>query len=136
MRKRKKGRKLGREKGQRKALLKTLAVSLILKGKIKTTEAKAKELASFIEKQISRARKASPVLAKGKDEKEKVKVKRSKDDIAIVRYFLRFYPPFVVKKLTEEIAPKYKERKGGYTRIIKLGPRKSDSSKMVIIEFI
>lgn len=136
MRKRKKGRKLGRERGQRKALLKTLVVSLILKEKIKTTEAKAKELASFIEKQITRARTVSPVLRKDKDEKEKKAVKRSKEDLAVIRYFLRFYPPFVVKKLTEEIAPRYKERKGGYTRIIKLGPRKSDSSRMAIIEFI
>jgi len=136
MRKRKKGRKLSRESGQRKALLKTLAVSLILKEKIKTTEAKAKELASFIEKQITRARSVSPVLKKGKEEKEKVDVRRSKEDLAVIRYFLQFYQPSVVKKLTEEIAPKYKDRKGGYTRIIKLGPRRSDSSRMVIIEFI
>jgi len=136
MRKRKKGRKLSRESGQRKALLKTLAVSLILKEKIKTTEAKAKELASFIEKQITRARSVSPVLKKGKEEKEKVDVRRSKEDLAVIRYFLQFYQPSVVKKLTEEIAPKYKDRKGVYTRIIKLGPRRSDSSRMVIIEFI
>jgi large subunit ribosomal protein L17 len=134
MRKRKKGRKFSRERGQRKSLLKTLAVSLILKGKIKTTEAKAKELASFVEKQITRARKISLVLAK--DEKEKKAVKRSKDELAVIRYFSRFYPSFVVKKLTEEIASRYKGRKGGYTRIIKLGPRKSDSSRMAIIEFV
>lgn len=135
MRKRKKGRKLSREKGQRKALLKTLAVSLILKEKIKTTEAKAKELASFIEKQITKARRVA-VLTKEKDEKEKKTIKRSKEDVAVIRYLLQFYQPSVVKKLTEEIAPKYKDRKGGYTRIIKLGPRKSDSSRMVIIEFV
>ncbi len=136
MRKRKKGRKLSRERGQRKALLKTLATSLILKEKMKTTQAKAKELASFIEKHISRARNVSLPLVKGKEDKEKVKAKRSKEDLAEIRYFLRFYPPFVVKKLVEEIAPRYKERKGGYTRIIKLGPRRSDSSRMVIIEFV
>ena len=135
MKKRKKGRKLSREKGQRKALLKTLAVSLILKEQIKTTEAKAKELASFIEKQITKARRVA-VLTKEKDEKEKKTNKRSKEDLAVIRYLLQFYQPSVVKKLTEEIAPKYKDRKGGYTRIIKLGPRKSDSSRMAIIEFV
>jgi len=135
MRKRKKGRKLSRERGQRKALLKTLAVSLILKEKIKTTEAKAKELASFIEKQITKARRVS-VLIKDKDEKGKKTIKRSKEDVAAIRYLLQFYQPSVVKKLTEEIAPRYKDRKGGYTRIIKLGSRKSDSSRMAIIEFV
>jgi len=135
MRKRKKGRKFSREKGQRKALLRTLAVSLILKEKIKTTETKAKGLASFVEKHITRARQVS-FLAKDKDEKEKKTIKRSKEDVAVIRYLLQFYQPSVVKKLTEEIAPKYKDRKGGYTRIIKLGPRKSDSSRMAIIEFV
>ncbi|MCX6760720.1 MAG: 50S ribosomal protein L17 [Candidatus Nealsonbacteria bacterium] len=136
MRKRKKGRKFSREKGQRKALLKTLAVSLIAKEKIKTTEAKAKSLASFIEKHITRARQVLPVLADEKEGKEKNKVKRTKEEVAIIRYFLQFYPKATVQKLIKEIAPKYKERKGGYTRIIKLGPRKSDSSRMAIIEFV
>jgi len=136
MRKRKKGRKFSREKGQRKALLKTLAVSLISKEKIKTTEAKAKTLASFIEKHITRARQVLPVLTSEKEEKGKNKIKMTKDDVAIIRYFSQFYPKATVQKLVKEIAPKYKERKGGYTRIIKLGPRKSDSSRMAIIEFV
>jgi large subunit ribosomal protein L17 len=136
MRKRKKGRKFSREKGQRKALLKTLAVSLIERERIKTTEAKAKALASFIERHITRARQVLPVLAEEKEEKGKNKIKRTKEDVAIIRYFLQFYPKATVQKLIREIAPKYKERKGGYTRVIKLGPRKSDSSKMAIIEFV
>ena len=136
MRKRKKGRKFSREKGQRKALLKTLAVSLISKEKIKTTEAKAKTLASFIEKHITRARQVLPVLTSEKEEKGKNKIKMTKDDVAIIRYFSQFYPKATVQKLVKEIAPKYKERKGGYTRVIKLGPRKSDSSRMAIIEFV
>jgi len=114
MRKRKKGRKFHREADQRKALLKSLASALIFKEKIETTEARAKELSRYIEKQISRA---------------------SKKSLANQRYFLRFYSDKTVKKLNE-LGLRFKERKGGYTRVIKLGPRKSDSSKMAIIELV
>ena len=115
MRKRKKGRKFSRKRSQRKALLKGLAASLFLKGKIKTTEAKAKETQVFAEKCITKAKKG---------------------DLHSRRSLSRFFSPRVVKKLIEEITPPYKERKGGYTRIVKLGPRKSDGAKMAIIELI
>lgn len=115
MRKRKKGRKFHRKRDQRRALLKSLARELFLKEKIKTTEAKAKELRSFAEKFIERA-------------KEK--------NLQNVRYLRRFFDKEVVKKLFDTIGPRYKERKGGYTRIIKLGPRPSDGAKMAIIELI
>ena len=115
MRKRKKGRKLNRKRDQRKALLKSLAQSLILKEKIKTTEIKAKELAPFIAKEISRAKI---------------------DNLQSRRILRKFFSKEVIKKLITEIAPRYKERKGGYTRIIKLGPRKSNGAKMAIIELI
>jgi large subunit ribosomal protein L17 len=115
MRKRKKGRKLSRKRNQRKALLVSLASEFFLKEKIKTTEAKAKEVASFIEKQITRAKKG---------------------DLHSRRLLARFFPPKLVKKIIEEITPKHKERKGGYTRIIKLGPRKSNGAKMAIIELV
>ncbi len=115
MRKRKRGRKLSRETDQRKALIRTLASSLILKEKIRTTEAKAKELSFFIEKKISRARKG---------------------DLQSRRILSKFFAKEITKKLINEIAPKYKERKGGYTRIIKLGPRPSDGAKMAIIELV
>ncbi len=115
MRKRKKGRKLSRKRDQRKALLKGLATNLILKEKIETTEAKAKELAKFVEKQISRAKI---------------------DSVYSRRLLARFFSKETVKKLITDIAPRYKGRKGGYTRIIKLGPRKSNGAKMVIIELI
>jgi large subunit ribosomal protein L17 len=115
MQKRRKGRKLSRKADQRKALLRTMATSLILREKIKTTEAKAKELAGFVDGLLSRAKT---------------------DNLQTKRILLKSLSPFTVKKLITEIAPRYKERKGGYTRIIKLGARKSDSGKIAIIEFI
>ena len=115
MKKRKKGRKFSRKKDQRKALLKSLAGALIFQGKIKTTEAKAKEVSVFVEKFITQGKKK---------------------DLSSQRRLARFFPEKIVKKLIEEIAPRYKERKGGYTRIVKLGPRKSDSARMAIIELV
>jgi large subunit ribosomal protein L17 len=115
MRKRKKGRRLSKKRNQRKALLRSLASTLILKEKVKTTEAKAKEVSPFLEKQISRAKIGNLVSR---------------------RTLANFFSPQIVKKLVNEIGPRYKERKGGYTRIIKLGPRKSDGAKMAVIELV
>ncbi len=115
MYKRRKGRKFGRKTDQRKALIKSLVTALILKEKIKTTEAKAKELSPVIEKFITRAKK---------------------NTLSSKKLLLEFLSPKVVKKLVDEITPRYKERKGGYTRIIKLGQRKSDGAKIAIIELI
>jgi large subunit ribosomal protein L17 len=115
MRKRKKGRKLNRKKDQRSALLKSLAAALILKEKIRTTEAKAKEISSFVEKKITKAKAGN---------------------LASRRFLARFFTDKVVKKLVDELAPRFKERKGGYTRIIKLGQRKADAARMAIIELV
>jgi large subunit ribosomal protein L17 len=115
MKKRKRGRKLSRKTDQRRSLLKSVAREFFLKEKIKTTEAKAKEARGFIEKKISRAKIG---------------------DLNCRRRLSKDFSPEIVKKLVEEIAPRYKERKGGYTRIIKLGPRKSDGARMAIIEFV
>jgi large subunit ribosomal protein L17 len=107
-------RKLSRKRDQRKALLKSLAENLFLKEKIVTSEAKAKELSRFSERLI-----------------EKAKV----GDLASKRYLAKFFKRNLVKKISE-ISQRYKERKGGYTRILKLGPRKSDGAKMAQIELI
>ncbi len=115
MRKLKKGRKLSRKRDQRKALLRNLAGQLIMKEKIKTTEAKAKELTAFVEKQITKSKNNSVVTR---------------------RSLAKTFTPEAVKKMVEEIGPKYKERKGGYTRITKIIERKSDSAKMAFIELI
>ncbi|MBI5913095.1 50S ribosomal protein L17 [Candidatus Azambacteria bacterium] len=110
-----KTRKFHRETGQRAALLKALMTALITNGKIKTTEAKAKEVRPRIEKMVSKA-----------------KVK----DINTVRLIRRTFAENVTKKLFDEVAVKYKERNGGYTRIVKLGQRRSDGSEMAQIEFV
>ncbi|NCS98626.1 50S ribosomal protein L17 [Candidatus Parcubacteria bacterium] len=109
-------RKLGRNTNQRRALLKSLACSLIRDEKIKTTEAKAKELRKFIEKLVTKA---------------------SKNDQATYRFiYSKIGNKTQTEKLIKDVAPKYIERNGGYTRIIKLPIRKSDASKMAQIEFV
>ncbi len=115
MRKLKKGRKLSRKRDQRKALLKNLGGQLVMKEKIKTTEAKAKELSVFIEKKITKAKKG---------------------DLPTRRGLARFFTPVALKKIMGEIGPRYKEKKGGYTRITKLVPRKDDGAEMAYIELI
>lgn len=110
-------RKLGRERDQRKALLQSLARSLVLHGRIKTTEAKAKELRPFIEQLITKAKK---------------------DTLASRRLVTERLgnAPRASKKLMETVAPQYKDRHGGYTRIIKLPIRTGDASRQAVIEFV
>ncbi len=108
-------RRFGRKRDQRRALLASLCRGLILNEKIKTTEAKAKELRSFIEKVVTRSKEDSVHT-------RRILKKRFSDD--------------VVRKLISEIGPRYKDRAGGYTRIIKTGPRVEDGAKMAIIEFV
>jgi len=117
MRHHNKKRKFGREKNQRNALINSLALNLIVREKIKTTEPKAKELRPFIEKIITRAKKND--LASHKLVVSRLSNRKKE-----------------VKKVFEKIAVKYKDKNGGYTRIIKLGPRISDGAKMAIIEFV
>lgn len=110
-------RKFGRVKNKRNALLNSLALNLIVRGKIKTTEPKAKELRPFIEKLVTQAKKDT--LATRRLIKSKLSNRNPE-----------------VKKLFEVIAPKYMDRSGGYTRVLKLGARKSDGAKMAHIEFV
>lgn len=110
-------RKFGRTKTQKKALLNSLALNLIIREKIKTTEPKAKELRPFIEKLVTRAK--TNTVANKKLIASRLAGRRTE-----------------TKKLFEVIAPRYEGRSGGYTRIMKLPARKSDGAKMAIIEFI
>jgi len=111
-----KGKILDRKKEARKALLRSLATSLVLYEKIKTTEAKAKALKPIIEKLITIGKKA--------DLHTRRQLKKT------------LYTDNAVKKVLENLSPRFKDRKGGYTRIIKIGTRIGDNAKQVIIEFV
>ena len=118
MRHRRKGRKLGRDASHRKALFSNMASQLFEHGRIKTTEAKAKELRPIAEKLITLARKDPGDVAA---QRQAVAYLRSKD---------------AVHTLFHDVAPRFTERPGGYTRIIKLGPRQGDAAPMAYIELV
>ena len=108
-------RKFGRERNQRVALLKSLAYALTMKEKIKTTEAKAKELRPHIEKLVTLGKKGN---------------------LATLRLLEARVGREAAKKIVKDLSSRYKERAGGYTRITKLIPRKTDQAKMAVIEFV
>src|SRR4029077_21125334 len=116
MRHRRKGRKLGRDSSHPKALFSNMAGSLFEHGRIKTTEAKAKELRPIAEKLITLARKDPGDVDA---QRQGVAYLRSKDS---------------VHRLFHEVAPRFTERPGGYTRIVKLGPRQGDAAPMAYID--
>ena len=109
-------RKLGRTSSHRKALLKNLSIALIASGKIETTLPKAKELQSYFEKLLTKA--------------------RTNDSIAHRLVFSHLQHKESVKKLVKEIAPKYVGKNGGYTRIIKTRVRTGDAAPMAFIELV
>ncbi|HUU51826.1 MAG: 50S ribosomal protein L17 [Candidatus Aminicenantaceae bacterium] len=110
------GKKLGRNSSQRKALLRSLVTSFVEKERIRTTLSKAKATRPIAEKMITLAKTNS---------------------LHTRRQALQFiYKNDAVKKLFEEIGPRFTERPGGYTRIIKLGPRAGDGAEMAILELV
>jgi large subunit ribosomal protein L17 len=117
MRHQRKTVKLGRKQGHRDALLANLAVSLIEHGRIKTTIAKAKAVRPFVEKLVTKAKTAT--------------LHSRRMALADLRH-----NEGAVAKLFTEIGPLNAERKGGYTRIVKLGQRRSDASEMALIEWV
>ena len=109
-------RKLGRETAHRTAMLRAMVTFLFDNGKIETTVTRAKEVSSMAEKMITIAKV---------------------DTLANKRLVMKFVTKeTVTKKLFDEIAPKYKDRNGGYTRITKIGPRRGDAAEMAIIELV
>src|SRR5699024_638891 len=109
-------RKLGRSSDHRKAMLRALVTYLLEKGKIETTVTRAKEVRSMDEKMITTAKQ---------------------DNLHSKRQVYSFITKeSVAKKVFDEIAPNYKEKNGGYTRIVKIGPRRGDAAEMAIIELV
>ena len=109
-------RKLGRTTDHRKAMLRAMVTFLLENGKIETTVTRAKEVRAMTEKMIT--------IAKAGDLHSKRQV------------YSYITKESVAKKVMDEIAPKYADRNGGYTRIIKIGPRRGDAAEMAIIELI
>ena len=111
-----KNRKLGRTSDQRRAMLRAMTTYLLENGQIKTTYARAKEVAPIAEKMITLAKK---------------------NDLASYRQALSYITKEnVANKLFHEIAPKYADRNGGYTRVLKMGPRRGDAAELPINQLV
>lgn len=124
MRHRVAGRRLNRSSGHRKALRRNLITELFRHERIRTTQAKASAVRGAAEKLITSAKRGN---AAG-DEAKIVHARRLAKN--------RLNDPEMVKKLFDEIAPRYTDRPGGYTRILKLGPRAGDAAEMVLLELV
>ena len=111
------GRKFGRKRDQRKQLMRSLARSVILHERVQTTESRAKSIRPYLEKLITKA---------------------AADDLSTRRLLLSRFnnDTEVVRKLLEDLGPKYKDRSGGYTRITKIEPRAGSGRSVAIIEFV
>ena len=123
-------RKLGRTSSQRKALLRDLTTDLIVNGSIKTTEARAKEVRKTADKVITLAKRgdlASRRQAAAFLRNVVADVKEDGDNVRVQS---------ALQYLFEELAPKFADRKGGYTRILKTMPRRGDGAPMVILQFV
>ncbi|AIM24408.1 50S ribosomal protein L17 [Melissococcus plutonius] len=123
-------RKLGRTSSQRKAMLRDLTTDLIINERIVTTEARAKEVRSTAEKMITlgksgdlHARRQAAAFVRN----EVASVHEEEDTIVVES---------ALQKLFNNLAPRYEERKGGYTRILKTEPRRGDAAPMVILELV
>ena len=109
-------RKLGKTSDQRRAMLRAMTTYLLENGQIKTTYARAKEVAPIAEKMITLAKK---------------------NNLAAYRQVLSYVTKEdVAKKLFDQIGPKYADRNGGYTRVLKIGPRRGDAAEMAIIQLV
>ncbi len=116
MRHRRAGRKLGRDSAHRKALYANLACALIEHGRISTTEAKAKEVRPIVEQMITLGKRG---------------------DVAAHRQAVAFLrSKSAAHMLFEEVAPRFADRPGGYTRVVKIGPRQGDAAPMAYLELV
>lgn len=141
MRHRVPGNRCGRPQDQRTALLRSLATELLRHDEIITTLAKAKALRPEVEKVITKGKKGAIADHKKLSEKAKGGDVAAQKELARCVHLRRqvaayLYDKEVVSRVFDEIAPRYKERKGGYTRILKAGFRRGDATPMAIIQLV
>ncbi len=116
MRHLKKGRKLGLKRGPRRSFMRILASNLVMKEHIRTTEARAKEVKPLVERLVTHGKK---------------------QNVAALRFLMTKLSKEAAYKIYHDLSPRFKDRKGGYTRIVKhMRVRKNDASKMATIEFV
>ena len=140
-------RKLGRTSDKRRAMLRALVTDLIIYGRVETTETRAKEVKRIADKMITlgkrqdlhaRRQAAAYLLNKAaKVELKEVDVNvREGGKVVDTVQKEKLVKQTVVQKLFDELAPQYEGRNGGYTRVLKIGPRRGDNAPMAIIEFV
>ena len=115
-------RTFGRKASQRKALFRDLITDLILNGRIETTLEKAKDLQRVADKMVTLGKKNT--------------LASRRQAAKLIRFEMADENQYAIQKLFSEIAPKFQERNGGYTRVLKTGPRRGDNAPMAIIEFV
>ncbi len=146
MRHRKSGRQFGRNTSHRRAMFRALAANLVVHERIETTDAKAKELRRIVERMIGRAIRLGPIAYTVQTE---LSVADRARRLAAQRHLARFLQRFAVtgdggtakqvdllEKVFVDLAKRFSDRHGGYTRIVKIGPRAGDNAPMSIIEFV
>ncbi len=146
MRHRKSGRQFGRDTAHRRAMFRALAANLVVHERIETTDAKAKELRRIVERIIGRAIRLGPIAYTVQQE---LSVADRARRLAAQRQLAKFLQRFAVtqdgedtkrvdilEKVFVDLAKRFRDRPGGYTRIIKVGPRAGDNALMSIIEFV
>jgi large subunit ribosomal protein L17 len=146
MRHRKSGRQFGRDTAHRRAMFRALAANLVVHERIETTDAKAKELRRIVERMIGRAIRLGPIAYTGHAD---LSVADRARRVAAQRQLAKFLQRFattqdgeetkrvdILEKVFVDLAQRFRNRPGGYTRIIKVGPRAGDNAPMSIIEFV
>jgi large subunit ribosomal protein L17 len=124
-------RKLGRNSAQRKALLRDLITDLIINERIETTLFKAKELQRLADKMVTLGKKGDLAARR-----QAAKLIRFELAVEVDENGEVVKEQYAIQKLFKEIAPKFADRNGGYTRVLKTGPRRGDATPMAIIEFV
>lgn len=136
-------RKLGRPTAHRMAMLQTMVVGVLAKGRIETTYTRAAEVAPLVEKMITLGKKGTldarrTVMAFicPNEEDKAIKIKHNRLKAAKGKDEPKLILEDVVKRLFDDIAPKYADRQGGYTRITRIGPRRGDAAEMAVLELV